>query len=127
MDVSRGTLSRFTNGSRPAWSPDSTRIGFNSIRDGFGRVDWQRVGVSAPAELVFKCSDPIATLGVTHGARARSVNVARHCGLYHGQPCARNALADSLARHLAVIATEGGWWQRSGPSAAFLIIDPAFE
>jgi Tol biopolymer transport system component len=57
MDVSRGTLSRFTNGSRPAWSPDSTRIGFNSIRDGFGRVYWQRVGVSAPAELVFKSTE----------------------------------------------------------------------
>ena len=54
MDVSRGTLSRFTNGNRPVWSPDSTRIGFNSGRDGFGRIYWQRVGVSAPAELVFK-------------------------------------------------------------------------
>ncbi len=57
MDVSRGTLSRFTNGSRPAWSPDSTRIGFNSSRDGFGRIYWQRVGVNAPAELAFKSSE----------------------------------------------------------------------
>jgi WD40 repeat protein len=57
MDVSRGTLSRFTNGGRPAWSPDGTRIGFNSSRDGFVRIYWQPVGVSAPAELAFKSSE----------------------------------------------------------------------
>ena len=57
MDVARGTLSRFTNGNRPVVVPDGTRIAFNSTRDGFGRIYWQRVGVNEPAELVYKSTE----------------------------------------------------------------------
>jgi Tol biopolymer transport system component/predicted Ser/Thr protein kinase len=57
MDVSRGTLSRFSNGSVPVWSPDSARLAFSSGRDGFFRMYWQRVGVSEPAELLFKSNE----------------------------------------------------------------------
>jgi Tol biopolymer transport system component len=57
MDVSRGTLSRFSNGAVPVWSPDSTRLAYSSGRDGFYRMYWQRVGASEPAELLFKANE----------------------------------------------------------------------
>jgi eukaryotic-like serine/threonine-protein kinase len=57
MDTSRGTLSRFSNGTRPVWSPDGTRLAFNSGRDGFARLYWQGIGVNEPAELLFKSTE----------------------------------------------------------------------
>src|SRR5262249_55068496 len=52
MDVARGTLSRFTSGNRPLWSPDGTRLTFTSSRDGFARIYTQAIGTNDAPELL---------------------------------------------------------------------------
>ena len=55
MDMSRGTLTRLTaeDSGAPIWSPDGTRIAFQSGRVGLLDLYWKAIGSSAADEVLF--------------------------------------------------------------------------
>ena len=59
MEAARGTLTRLTSDSatRPAWSPDGTRIAFSSVQDGFVRIYARTIGANGHDEPLVRSTE----------------------------------------------------------------------
>ena len=65
-ELSRGTLARLTTGEAfdgsPLWSPDGSRVAFESHRNGQPEVFWRAADSSGPAELLLTVDESVRAI-----------------------------------------------------------------